>query len=207
MINYTQKILYFSPLLSSMKIKPEIRILGIDDGSLVDDKVLVVGVVFRGGFWIDGVLSTYIERDGLNATDKIIEMVKNTRHKDLGVIMFDGVTLGGFNTIDIKKINEETGLPCIIVIRRMPDMLSIKNALKYLKDPEKREKMIENAGKVYKIELKDNKVLYYQFYGLKKEEAEKIIKITAIHSSLPEPVRVAHIIATGVVRGEASRKP
>jgi endonuclease V-like protein UPF0215 family len=186
-----------------MKIKPEIRILGIDDGSLVDDKVLVVGVVFRGGFWIDGLLSTYIERDGLDATKKIIEMVKNTKHKDLGVIMFDGVTLGGFNTIDIKKINEETELPCIVVIRKM----SIKNALKYLKNPEEREKMIENAGKIYRIELKDDKVLYYQFCGLTREEAEKLIKITAIHSSLPEPVRVAHIIATGVVRGEASRKP
>jgi len=190
-----------------MKIKPEIRILGIDDGSLVDDKVLVVGVVFRGGFWIDGLLSTYIERDGLDATEKIIEMVRNTKHKDLGVIMFDGVTLGGFNTIDIKKINGETGLPCIVVIRKMPDMPSIKNALKYLENPEKREKMIENAGKIYRIELKDDKVLYYQFCGLTREEAEKLIRITAIHSSLPEPVRVAHIIATGVVRGEASRKP
>jgi endonuclease V-like protein UPF0215 family len=190
-----------------MKIKPEIRILGIDDGSLVDDNVLVVGVVFRGGFWIDGVLSTHIERDGLDATEKIIEMVNKTKHKDLGVIMFDGVTFGGFNTIDIKKIHEKTALPCIIVIRKMPDMLSIKNALKYLKNPEKREKMIENAGKIYKIELKDDKVLYYQFSGMEKEDAEKLIKITAIHSSLPEPVRVAHMIATGIVRGEASRKP
>lgn len=190
-----------------MRIKPEIRILGIDDGSLVDDEVLIVGVVFRGGFWIDGVLSTKIERDGLDATEKIIEMVKMTKHKDLGVIMFDGVTLGGFNTIDIRSIHDATGLPCIIVIRRMPDIDSIKKALKNLDNAEKRIAMIENAGTIYKIEMKEEKVLYYQFRGLEKEEAERVIQISATHSTLPEPVRVAHMVATGIVRGEASRNP
>ncbi len=190
-----------------MKIKPEIRVLGIDDGSIVDDKVLVVGVVFRGGFWIDGVVSTHIEKDGLDATEKIITMVNETKHQDLRVIMFDGVTLGGFNTIDIQRITEETGLACIIVIRRMPDMESIKHALTYLDHPKERERMINNAGKVYRIELKEEKEIYYQFYGLAQKDAEKLLRMTATHSSLPEPVRVAHMVATGVVRGEASRKP
>jgi hypothetical protein len=190
-----------------MRIKPEIRVLGVDDGSLVDDEVLVVGVVFRGGFWIDGVLSTQIERDGLDATEKIIGMVKTARYKDLGVIMFDGITLGGFNTIDIAAIHEATGLPCITVIRRMPDMDAIKKALTHLENAERREAMMARAGVIYKVKMKEERELYYQFCGLEKEEAEKLITMTATHSSLPEPVRVAHMIATGIVRGEASKKP
>ncbi|MEA1993646.1 MAG: DUF99 family protein [Euryarchaeota archaeon] len=190
-----------------MRIKPEIRILGVDDGSIVGENVLVVGIVFRGGFWIDGVLSTHIKKDGLDATEKIIEMVKTTKHQDLRVIMFDGVTFGGFNTIDIQQISRKTGLPCVIVIRRMPDIDSIKKALTHLDHSERREKMIAKAGKIYKVEMKDDKELYYQFYGLERAEAEKLIRMSATHSSLPEPVRVAHMVATGIVRGEASRKP
>ena len=42
-------------------IKSEIRVLGVDDGKFVphtEGAVIVVGVVFRGGCWLDGVMHT-----------------------------------------------------------------------------------------------------------------------------------------------------
>ena len=88
-----------------MRIKKEIRILGIDDSNFTksDKKVLVVGALLRGGFWIDGVVSTYVERDGLDATEKISKMVTKARYKDLRAIMLKGITLAGFNLIDIEN--------------------------------------------------------------------------------------------------------
>lgn len=189
-----------------MKIKPQIRILGIDDGTLRGKKVLLVGVVFRGGFWIDGLLSCWIERDGTDATDMIITMVRNTRHEDLRVIMTDGITFAGFNTIDIQKIAQETSLGVIPVMRRMPDFQKISSALNNFPDREERWQHIENAGPIHSKAVHRG-MLYFQFAGLQKEEVEKIIELTCMHSQLPEPVRVAHIIATGIIRGEASRKP
>jgi endonuclease V-like protein UPF0215 family len=189
-----------------MKIKPQIRILGIDDGSLYGQNILLVGVVFRGGFWIDGLLSCYIERDGTDATDKIITMVLNSKHEDLRVIMTDGVTFAGFNTIDIKKIAEKTALGVIPVMRKMPDFEKIEKALTNFPDKKERWQCIQRAGPISCATVHRG-VIYYQYAGLTKEEAEKVIALTCMHSQLPEPVRVAHIIATGVVRGEASRKP
>ena len=109
------------------RIKDEIRILGIDDSpfSFRDDSVLLVGCIFRGGKWLDGVLSTRVEVDGLDATEKIIDMVKNCKFKDLRVIMLDGLGFGGFNLVDIKKIFRETKLPVIVIIRQMPDFREI----------------------------------------------------------------------------------
>ncbi|MBU7017931.1 MAG: DUF99 family protein [Theionarchaea archaeon] len=189
-----------------MKVKPQIRILGIDDGSLSGENVLLVGVVFRGGFWIDGLLSCWIERDGMDATDKIISMIKNTKHEDLRVIMTDGITFAGFNTIDIKKISVETSLGIIPVMRRMPDFDKIKRALRNFPDNQERWECVEKAGKIHSVSVQGGH-LFFQYAGMEKEEAEKIIELTSMHSLLPEPVRVAHIIATGIVRGEASRKP
>lgn len=187
-------------------MKPQIRILGIDDGSLCGDTILLVGVVFRGGFWIDGLLSCWIKRDGMDATGKIISMVKNTKHEDLRVIMTDGITFAGFNTIDIGKIAQKTSLGVIAVMRRMPNFEKIKKALSNFPDNHERWQCIEKAGPVHCMPLQNGQ-LYYQYAGLQKEEAQKIIALTCMHSLLPEPVRVAHIIATGIVRGEASRKP
>jgi endonuclease V-like protein UPF0215 family len=189
-----------------MKVKPQIRILGIDDGSLCGDSILLVGVVFRGGFWIDGLLSCWVERDGMDATDKIISMVTQSKHEDLRVIMTDGITVAGFNTIDIEMIAHKTSLGVISVMRRMPNFDKIRKALTNFPDSEERWQCIEKAGPVHSIPVGSGQ-LYYQYAGLHEEEAQKIIGLTCMHSHLPEPVRVAHIIATGVVRGEASRKP
>jgi len=87
-------------------VKEEIRILGIDDGPFTkDDKeVIVIGVVYRGGEFIDGLLRTFVEIDGLDATEKLAKMINSSRHKQqLKVIMLDGITLGGFNIVDVKK--------------------------------------------------------------------------------------------------------
>jgi endonuclease V-like protein UPF0215 family len=43
-----------------------------------------------------------------------------------------------------------------------------------------------------------------QIAGIKKNDAEKIIKTTATRSFVPEPLRVAHLIARGV--GENAKK-
>jgi len=134
-----------------MKIKPQIRILGIDDGSLCGEEILLVGVVFRGGFWIDGLLSCWIERDGTDATDKIINMVSTTKHEDLRVIMTDGITFAGFNTIDIQKIAQKTSLGIIPVMRKMPDFEKIDRALDNFPDKKERWHCIERAGPVHSI--------------------------------------------------------
>jgi endonuclease V-like protein UPF0215 family len=187
-------------------VKEEIRILGIDDGPFTkDDKeVIVIGVVYRGGEFIDGLLRTFVEIDGLDATEKLAKMINSSRHKQqLKVIMLDGITLGGFNIVDVKKLYSETKIPIIVINRKVPDLKSIKTALeKNFEDFEKRWKMILNAGKIKELKL-EKFSLYYQNVGLEDEEAEEIILTSMKHAQIPEPLRVAHLIATGIVKGES----
>ncbi len=192
-----------------MKIKKEIRILGIDDSNFTRDdrEVLVVGALLRGGFWIDGVVSTYVERDGLDATEKITSMILKARYKDLRAIMLKGITLAGFNLIDIEKLSHATGLPVVVVMRKMPDLTSIEMALTNLKDREKRIEIIKKAGQIYQGVVQEKSDIYFQFKGIDEEDARELIRISSMHSNIPEPLRVSHIIATGVVRGESTKKP
>ena len=117
-------------------IKPEIRVLGVDDGAFiphVKGQVPVVGVVFRGGYWLDGVMHTKIAVDGFDATDRISSMITRSSHyKQLRVIMLDGITFAGCTIVDVKALNVATKLPVIAVTREKPDLADIVKALQNL---------------------------------------------------------------------------
>ena len=184
-------------------IKPEIRVLGVDDGVFtphVKGFAPLIGVVFRGGDWLDGVMSTKVEVDGFDSTAKIGAMVVNSPHyKQLRVIMLDGVTFAGFNVVDIKKLNAETGLPVIAVTREKPNFKDIREALRNLPQSEKRWRAVLNAGKILEVSTRSKtEKVYMEMSGILEEDAQKIVKLTSTRSSVPEPLRVAHLIASGI---------
>jgi len=186
-------------------IKPEIRVLGVDDGVFIPRSkglVDVVGIVFRGGYWLDGVMRTEIEVDGLDATEKIASMITESPHyKQLRIIMLSGITFAGFNVVDIKELYNKTGLPVIVLTRNLPKMEEIRQALENLPEKEKRWKAILNAGEIFEVQTREGEEpIYMQIAGIEREDAEKIVKITSTRSNIPEPLRVAHIIASGLTK-------
>ncbi len=194
-----------------MQVKEELRIVGFDDGPFEPrkrGKALVIGVVTRGGKFLDGVMSTKVSVDGLDATRKIIETINKSKQKpQLRCVMFNGITIAGFNLIDVKKVFEETRLPVIVVNRKKPNLEKMKKALKNLSSFEKRWKIVERAGPIKRVEVKPGKFIYFQNVGVDDETTRKIIKISCTHSLIPEPLRLAHIIASGVVKGDSGGRP
>ena len=184
-------------------VKPEIRVLGVDDGVFtphVKGMVSVIGVVFRGGFWLDGVMHTQVEVDGFDAIEKIGSMITNSpHHRQLRVVMLNGVTFGGFNVVDIKRLSLETKLPVIAVVRDKPDFDEIHDALNHLPHGEERWQAILNAGEEFEVSTRSKaEKIYFHVAGIHEEDARKILRLTSTRSSVPEALRVAHLIASGV---------
>jgi endonuclease V-like protein UPF0215 family len=184
-------------------VKPEIRIIGVDDGVFTPrskDSVIVVGVVFRGGYWLDGVMHTRVKVDGVDATKKISSMIVGSSHrKQLRVIMLCGITFGGFNVVDIKELSMKTGLPVIAVTREKPNLKDVQAALKNLPKSEERWRAMVNAGETFEVATrhKDAKV-FIQVFGVSVKDAVKILRLTSTRSNVPEALRVAHLVASGV---------
>ena len=180
----------------------------MDDSPLVGKDILVIGAVMRGAEWLKGVMRTHIEKDGMDATEKIAAMVSGSKHfGQVRAVMLNGVTFGGFNVVDIEALYEATGIPVIVVTREEPDMESIKSALKNLDMPERRYEAILKAGMPVKVQTAARgKPVFVQYKGIDTEDAIELVKVTSVHSRIPEPIRVAHLIATGVVLGESSRR-
>jgi len=185
-------------------MKQEIRLIGIDDAPFNKSKkgnVLVVATFFRGGSFLEGILSTKVRIDGKDSTNKLVRLINTSKFKpQIKAVLLNGIALGGFNVIDIQKLSKMLKIPVIVVIRNYPDFEKIKSALIKIKK-ESKFKLIEKAGKVEKIGK-----IFIQVAGICLEEAKQILKISCTRSFIPEPIRISHIIASGIVDGESRGK-
>lgn len=191
-------------LVCCKMLKKEIRVIGIDDSPFKKFKkgqVLVVGTVFRGGLFLDGVLSTKVNIDGSNATKKIIGMINECKFKpQLQCIFLNGIAVAGFNVIDVKELSKKTNLPVIVIIRKKPNIKKIKETLIKINKKDK-IKLIEKAGHVIPVGE-----IYMQITGISIEKAKEILKIVCTRSLIPEPIRIAHLIASGITDGQSRGK-
>ena len=189
-------------------MKSQIRLLGIDDSpfTFTDKYGMVIGVVMRGGEYLESVLRRNIKIDGDDATFVCKEMITKTRHrKQLKAMLLDGIALGGFNVVDIEDVFMSTNLPVITITRDRPDFEKIKVALKKNFDDWKHRLNLMKNGKIQKVETKHNPI-YVKCVGINIGEAKEIIKISTIRGVVPEPIRMAHLIASGITRGESYGK-
>jgi len=113
--------------------------------------------------------------------------------------MLDGITFAGFNVVNIKELNTKTRLPVIAVTREKPNFTEIREALNNLPENEERWKIIQNTGKMLEVSTRsENEKVYVQLSGILEEDARKILQLTSTRSSVPEALRVAHLIASGI---------
>ena len=185
-------------------LKKEARILGIDDSpfdKFRDKRTLIIGTFFRGGSSLDGVMTTTAAVDGSDATAKIITMIKKSKFlPQLQAIMLKGIAVGGFNVVDIRRLNKETEIPVVVVMRDYPELEKIKSTLARL-GMKNKIRLIEKAGKIHKA----GKV-FIQLAGCSLENAKELLKISCTRSHIPEPIRTAHLIAAGIKLGESKGK-
>lgn len=183
-------------------MKKQIRVMGIDDGtfSFRTKTTIVVGAIMRK-FYLDAVTSTRVKVDGRDATRKIKNMVEKSGYiEQLKIIMIDGICLGGFNVVDINYLSKKLRIPVITVTRDKPSLLNMKKALiEHFDDWRERWDIITSYDIV---EVKTtHKPIYMQFVGIPLKDAKEIVRMTTLRGAIPEPIRVAHLIARGISVG------
>lgn len=184
-------------------LKQKARVIGFDDGFFIpktQGTAPLIGLIQRIDGRVEGCLATQASIDGLDSTNKIISILSKSRfRKQVKAVMLSGINFAGFNIVDVKKLHSSLKLPIIIVFRKKPSLERIFNALKQFKDSGKRIKLIKAGGRIFK-----GNAYYYQCIGIQEKEAMLLIKRNQMHSIMPECLRLAHIIASAVSRGEST---
>lgn len=190
----------------STKLRSFSNVVGFDDSPFDLEHrgdVRVVGAVCARTR-LDGVLATTVRRDGNNATDRLVEIVRSSRFADhIRAVLLQGIALAGFNVVDLERLARELDVPVLVVVRKQPRMQMVKTAL-----------IDRTAGGLEKWSLIEKHgplercgVLWVQRVGLTIKEATELLAATTSHGNIPEPLRLAHIIAGGVERGASRGRP
>jgi endonuclease V-like protein UPF0215 family len=151
--------------------------------------------------YLEGVLRSECEVDGEDANQVLEQMVQGSRFKrQLKAMMIDGVALGGFNIVDIDVLYETVGIPVITVTRDPPDLGD--GGGKHFPDWERRYEILRRKELLEVVTGWRPRLNGWHDYA----EAEEIIRKSMVRGAVPEPLRVAHIIASGLAKGESKGK-
>jgi endonuclease V-like protein UPF0215 family len=178
------------------------HVVGIDDAPFARahrGDVLVIGTAYSG-LALQGVMTTRIRRDGRNATDRLAEMIAGSRvaaHNQ--AVLLQGIALGGFNVVDIHQLAARRAMAVLVVVRRRPRLDAIKRALfRRVPGGARKWALIEQAGPV-----EPAGPVFIQRAGIERAPALELVQRLSSQGNVPEPIRVAHLIAGGLVLGHS----
>ncbi|MGH9887477.1 MAG: DUF99 family protein [bacterium] len=178
------------------------HVLGIDEGPFVKGqsaRVPVVGALCEGASILEAVARTDFPVDGAGATEFLAEWIGGLRAgSSLQAVALGGITFAGLGVIDVRALGEALRVPILVVTRRPPDNPRLRDAL-------------EAAGLLDRFAIAERSPLpvrtddgvYLACAGADPDEALALLRATQGKAKLPEPLRIAHLIATAFVRGES----
>jgi uncharacterized protein len=161
----------------------------------VKSKVALVGTVCSGTR-LDVVVRGHVEQDGDDATAVMAELVREKTLVHVRAVVMKGITVAGFNVIDINALATDLGMPVLVVMRKRPNLDKFYEAMYLLPGADAKRQVVESAGPIERCGK-----LWVQRAGLTLEETETLMECTTLHGVIPEPLRLAHIIAGGTTRG------
>jgi endonuclease V-like protein UPF0215 family len=176
------------------------NVIGFDDAPHVRGAAGQVGLIgcVCSGPRLDIVVRDTITKDGDDATGVMARLVRDKDLTHVRAVMLQGITFGGFNVVDINRLSDELEMPVLVVARRKPRLELIFKALMAVDGWQARRALMEAAG-----EPEPCGAVWVQRAGLTATEAASMLERTTQHGCIPEPLRLAHIIAGGTTTGKS----
>jgi len=187
----------------SLNVWREFRIVGVEDGGfsrkLHGIQIALFVCVLLRGRWISDFQARAITVDGLDATEKLTFML---RRWTFDAVMLAGVSFAGFNLVDPTIVFEEFKKPVIVISRTKPNNVAVKNALReHFEDWRVRWSIFEKLGSVYEVvSMAAEPPIYVEVIGAELKWARKLIHATSVCCRVPEPIRVARLVARGLTK-------
>ena len=155
--------------------------------------------MMEGADLVEATAITSFPVDGPDATDFLARWIGELRARPtLDAVVLGGITMAGLGVVDLTELAETLALPVLSVTRRDPREHRLQHAL-------------QSAGLEDRIALVDRAPdavqarpgLYVAHAGIERRAALDLVRASARKSHFPEPLRVAHLIAAAIARGES----
>lgn len=185
--------------------KKGLRVAGIAESFFCSSRSTLACVVMRRDLRIDGAAFGSVTVGGMDATSSIIDLIGELHRKDVNIVMISGCVIAWFNVLDPEAINLATGLPVIAVTYEASEGLEDEIRTHFPGD-DARLAQYQNLGERTALPLSTGGVLYLRLAGIGLHEAGFICDRLTFDGRVPEPLRVARLMARAAMRGTGSVK-
>ncbi len=179
--------------------------VGVDDGFFpmvckeLRCRTLLVAVLCKG-LQVEDVKIESITVDDLDGTQVVLKLIKRLKRVP-EAIFIDGVTVAGFNIVNPEELYSKTGIPVVTVFKHELNLRKIREALeKHFPDWGVRYGIIEKVYRHSTYVQTPWRPLRISAYGIPPYRAADYIIRLQNTSPIPEPLRLADIIASGLTR-------
>ncbi|HYA10507.1 MAG TPA: DUF99 family protein [Thermoplasmata archaeon] len=135
--------------------------------------------------------------DGTDGTARVIALLRSLGPFDgIRAVLLDGAVVGGFNVLDLDAIHRASGVPVVAVTRRPPDFPRIARALRrwFPRSAERRLALLRRH-RLRRVPTGGAPILAGAS-GCSATDAAWLIRRTTVRGYWPEPLRLAHVIAS-----------
>ncbi len=179
--------------------KKGLRVLGIAESFSSRSTSLLAGVVMRKDLRIDGVAVTGVTVGGMDATEGVLALVRDLDRKDINCIFLGGCIIAWYNIIDPQEVLHRTGLPVVVVTYRKSEGIHDKIEALFPGDS-RRLSSYDSLEKPVPVTLPSGHVIHLRAVGIGLPDATRLCRDFILDGRLPEPVRVARLVARAVMR-------
>ncbi len=181
-----------------------LRAIGFDDAPFDRAQrgdVPIAGVVCAGTRF-EGLVWGRVRRDGWNATGELVRLLAGGKFlPQLHLVLLDGIAFGGFNVVDLAALSAALARPCVAVMRRPPDLDAVARAVRRLPRPARRLELLGRAGPVHRAGP-----FVFQVCGAGPDETGRALARLTDRGAVPEPLRLAHMVAGAVATGQSGNR-
>ena len=181
-----------------MRVHPNkraIRVLGIAESFRKGDAVSVLGgVVMRSDLVIDGICLGEARVGGDDATSSIVRMHRTLGRQDVNVVMLSGCIISHYNIVDVDAVSKRTGRPVICLTYRESE--GIESAIRsQFEEADEKVAQYRKLGERLRIVLRTGRPVYARLSSISLPDAARVVESFTLQGGIPEPVRVAKLIA------------
>ena len=177
--------------------------IGVEDGPFIprrlgESKAPLVVVKLEGPH-VTAVRAGWIGVDGMDGTERALKLLESFSISG-SPILLAGVTFGGFNLIDPRRLQKKFKVPTIVVVGSRPNNRAVKRALvRHFPDWRERWRIIRSLGPLRTVRtVASENPLFYEALGCSGRVARRVLAGWALVSRIPEPLRVAGLVVRGL---------
>jgi len=178
--------------------KKGLRAFGIAESYSGRTFSTLAGVVMRKDLRIDGFSFGTVTVGGMDATDRILGMVRRLNRRDINLIMLSGCVIAWFNVLDPSRISLETGIPVICVSYEDSEGLEADIRHHFPGDDE-RVVAYRRLGERIPVTLHTGQTIFLRAWEMNPTEAMKLCNDFTLEGKIPEPLKVARLCSRHLV--------